>query len=170
MARYEIIPERSPLAAEARSSVHPIRVEATGFQGYLDLELADGRLDLAAPVGGHVEFPADRVKTGNRLYDYELDRRLDVRRYPRMTGDVREIRPRVGGNGYRMRGDLTFHGVTRSVEGDLRVRPLDDQTIEVEGELQLDMRDFGLEPPKLLMLRVHPDVRVRARAIAKRAS
>jgi hypothetical protein len=31
-----------------------------------------------------------------------------------------------------------------------------------------DMRDFQLDPPRLLMLKVHPQVRVRGRLVAVR--
>ena len=32
------------------------------------------------------------------------------------------------------------------------------------------LRDFGVEPPKILMLRVHPDVRVRVKVVAQQES
>jgi hypothetical protein len=38
----------------------------------------------------------------------------------------------------------------------------------VEGEQVFDVRAFNLEPPKILLLRVHPDVTVRVRVVAER--
>ena len=168
MARFRIVPERSQFFAEARSSVHPIRVDTTGFEGYLDVEVEAGRLKLDGPVNAHVELEAERLKTGNGLYDRELERKLEVRRYPRIKGDVREVHP-VDSNGrYRVRGELTLHGTTKSVEGDVNIKLVNDTTIEIEGERAFDMRDYGLDPPRLLMLRVYPDVRVRGRVVAER--
>jgi polyisoprenoid-binding protein YceI len=66
-----------------------------------------------------------------------------------------------------VRGDLTFHGVTRPVEGEVSVSLPDDRTIVIEGEQTFDIRDFGVQPPKILMLKVHPDVKVRVRVVAE---
>jgi hypothetical protein len=37
----------------------------------------------------------------------------------------------------------------------------DDGTVRLEGERVFDIRDFGMQPPRILMLRVHPEVAVR---------
>jgi len=45
---------------------------------------------------------------------------------------------------------------------------VDDRTIRLVGESTFDVRDFGMEPPRILMLRVEPDVYVRVEIIAER--
>jgi polyisoprenoid-binding protein YceI len=170
MSRYRIVPERSRIWAEARSSLHPIRVESTGLRGHLDAEVVDGRLADGAPVTGRVEIEADRLKTGNGLYDHELERRLEVRKYPTIQGQVREVRAVGDGQRYHVAGELLFHGIPRPVEGEVSLRILDDKTLEIEGERVFDVRQHGLEPPKILMLKVHPEVQVRAHVIAERES
>jgi polyisoprenoid-binding protein YceI len=72
------------------------------------------------------------------------------------------------GRRYVVRGELTFHGVTHAVEGEVGLRSLDEQTVEIEGHQVIDMRNFGLEPPRLLMLKVEPEIRVRGRVVARR--
>lgn len=158
--RYRIVPARSQLFAEARSSLHPIHVETTGFEGYLSANVEDGQATLAVPA--RIELAAERLKSGNALLDGELARRIELDKYPRVVGEVTEV------TAQRVKGELSFHGVTHAVEGRVTVRMLDDVTIEVEGELTIDMRDFGLNPPKILFLRVQPEVHVRARVIAIR--
>jgi polyisoprenoid-binding protein YceI len=64
-------------------------------------------------------------------------------------------------------GQLEFHGVARPVEGEVRLRVVDERTLEIEGERVFDLRDYGLEPPRILMLKVYPEVRVRAQVIAE---
>ena len=66
-----------------------------------------------------------------------------------------------------MTGDLTFRGVTRICEDDVVITAVDDRTIGLAGESTFDIRDFGMEPPRILMLRVHPDVKVRIELIAE---
>jgi polyisoprenoid-binding protein YceI len=143
-------------------------METDGFEGFIDADTTGGQLHFDVTPKAHLELEVDRLESGNRMYDHELERRLDVRRYPRVKGDVSDVLPIDGGNRCRVKGDLSLHGVTRSVEGEVTFRVLDDDTIEIEGEKTIDMRSFGLEPPKILVLRVHPEVKIRARLIAKR--
>ncbi len=37
----------------------------------------------------------------------------------------------------------------------------DDGSLRLEGERVFDIREFGMQPPKILMLRVYPEVSVR---------
>jgi polyisoprenoid-binding protein YceI len=65
-------------------------------------------------------------------------------------------------------GDIPFRGVTLRYEQPMRARRLDDTTIELTGEATFDVRDFGMEPPRILMLRVEPEVTVRVEIVAER--
>ncbi len=164
MARYRVIPERSRLWAEARSSLHPVRVETSGLTGHVEAEVAEGQVRLGAPF--QVEIDAARLRSGNGLIDGELQRRLETRKFPTVVGAVRAAA--AEGARWRLNGDLTLHGVSRATDAAVTVKLVDADTIEIEGEKVIDMRDYGLTPPKLLMFRVHPDVKVRARLVAVR--
>jgi polyisoprenoid-binding protein YceI len=164
VARYRVIPERSHLWAEARSSLHPVKVETTGLGGDVEAEVEDGRVRLGAPF--RVDIDAERLRSGNMIMDVELQRRLETKKFPRVVGAVSAAA--ATGTGWRLSGELTLHGVARATDADVTVRVVDDRTIEIEGEKTIDMRDYGLNPPKLLMFRVHPDVKVRARLVAVR--
>lgn len=165
LARYDIVPERSQLWAEARSSLHPIRVQTSGFRGYVEVSTAGGQPSLGVPT--RVEIEAQRLKSGHGLLDGELQRRLEVRRYPQVSGDVKSATALGEGGRFRLLGELTLHGVARMIETDVSVRAVDPKTIEIEGQQVIDMRDYDLTPPKILMLRVYPEVRVRARLVAQ---
>jgi len=166
VARYRVIPDRSRLRAEARSSVHPIVVETTGLTGTIEAEVDDGAARLGAPF--RVEIDAERLRSGGALIDGELRRRMETRKFPRVVGAVRAAEARTDGKRWILRGDLTIHGVTNATDAEVTVRMVDERTLEIEGEKVIDMRDYGLQPPRLLMLRVHPDVKVRARLVAER--
>ena len=45
---------------------------------------------------------------------------------------------------------------------------VDDQTIQLDGRSSFDIRDFGMQPPKVLMLKVEPEVDVRVEIFAVR--
>src|SRR5262249_49337085 len=76
--------------------------------------------------------------------------------------------PGNGAGTSRLTGELTLHGVTRSLEVVVTVRQLDAETLEIEGTREIDMRDFGLPPPSFLMFRMQPQVQVRAKLVAER--
>jgi polyisoprenoid-binding protein YceI len=168
MAGYTIVAARSTVWIEARSSVHPIHGEATGLTGHLRLDVKDGRLDLSAPTELHVELPVELLRSGNPLYDREMHRRIEARRYPAITGTARHVVALGPVDRYGVRGDVSFHGVSRTVEGEVQLDAPDEATVIITGERVFDIREFDLEPPRLLMLKVYPDVRVRVRVIAER--
>jgi polyisoprenoid-binding protein YceI len=165
MPTFRIVPERSQVWIEASSSLHPIHGEARGLEGSVVVEMADGGFDLSMPLEISVALPVEALKSGNRLEDGEMMRRIDARRYPAIRGEVREMKENGDGR-YLVHGDLTFHGVTRSEEGEITVQVADGALV-LEGEQTFDIRNYKVDPPKILMLRVHPDVRVRVRVVAE---
>jgi polyisoprenoid-binding protein YceI len=169
VARYRIDPDRSQLWTFARSTLHPIDATVRGLGGYVDLAVRpDGHLDLDVPHAGLVELPVSRLRSGNPLEDREMLRRIDARRYPTITGTLTEMRQGGEDGRYNVRGDLTFRGVTRSYEDAMTVTLLDADTLQLEGESTFDVRDHGMEPPRILMLKVEPHVRVRVSIVAER--
>jgi polyisoprenoid-binding protein YceI len=167
MPSFRLVPDRSELWAEARSTLHPVRVHTTGLTGALALDMRDDRLVLVPPT--HVEVATERLRSGNALVDGELRRRLDSRKFPRIRGELIRSAAGTGAGSARLTGELTLHGVTRSLDVDVTLRLLDPRTLEIEGGRAIDMRDFGLTPPSLLMFRMQPEVQVRARLVAERA-
>ncbi|HET9156728.1 MAG TPA: YceI family protein [Myxococcaceae bacterium] len=166
MARFRISPQRSELWAEARSSLHPVRVHTAGLEGVVEVELEDGVPRLGVPT--YVEVETQRLRSGNGLVDGELQRRLDSRKFPRIRGELTRSAAGNGAGTSRLTGELTFHGVTRTLDVEVTVRQLDPRTLEIAGGRAIDMRDFGLPPPSFLMFRMQPEVQVRAKLVAER--
>jgi polyisoprenoid-binding protein YceI len=165
--RYEIDPSRSSVTIDASSSVHPIHSQTKGLEGWLELELLDdGRVNLAAPPAARLSLPVEQLKSGNPLEDRELRRRIDARRYRTIDGELTGMTQGGRAGVYRVRGDITFRGVTRSYEDEMTFTRRDAGTIAVTGHSTFDIRQFGMEPPKVLMLRVHPEVRVAIEVVA----
>jgi polyisoprenoid-binding protein YceI len=149
--------------------MHPIHGEAEGLEGSIEADVADGRIDVSAVVPKiQIELPVEKLQSGKKFEDAEMMRRIDARRFPRITGSTTELQE--NGGTYRIRGDLTFHGVTRQVEGEVTISAPDERSLVIEGEQIFDIRQFGVQPPKILMLKVHPDVRVRVKVVARQES
>lgn len=166
MPRFRIVPERSQVWIEARSSIHPIHGQAAGLSGSLDVVFNGDGLDLSQSPQISVELPVEELKSCNRVEDNEMMRRIDARKYPTIRGVVRDMKPQGDDGRYVVTGDLTFHGVTQTVEGEVTVSRPDDRTVVIEGEHEFDIRDYRVDPPKILMLKVHPEVQVRIRVEA----
>jgi polyisoprenoid-binding protein YceI len=169
VARYQIIPERSRVWIDARSSVHPIQSTTDGLEGFVDVETrAEDGLDLSVEPAGKLSFRVDRLSSGNRLEDRELQRRIDARRFPTIDGVLTRIERAGDDSGYHVTGDLAFRGVVRRCDDEMTISVVDDRTLRLEGRSTFDIRDFGMDPPRILMLRVHPEVAVRVEIVAER--
>ncbi len=64
--------------------------------------------------------------------------------------------------------DVGFRGVTRHCEGDMTVEFIDADTATLAGASTFDIRDFGMQPPKILVFKVEPTVHVRVEILAER--
>jgi polyisoprenoid-binding protein YceI len=113
-----------------------------------------------------VSLPVKRLRSGNPLQDRELHRRLDARRHPTIDGVVTAIE-RAGEPGrYRVTGEVTFLGISRPHTDEMAFGVDEDGLLHVEGSSVFDVREFGMEPPRILVLRVEPEVSVRVALVA----
>jgi hypothetical protein len=165
VSRYELVPASSWLSIHARSSTHPIDVEAAGVEGAVEAEPADDGLRISAP--GQLTVDVSQLRSGSLLVDRETHRRLDLRRHPHITARLTRVAPMAAGEGFHCEGVITLLGVERPAHGVLTVALKSDGSLQLTGEQRFDVREWGLEPPRLLLLRVHPEVRVRLRALAR---
>ena len=166
LTTYRIVSDDSDVRIHARSSVHPIEGRATEVRGTLDVDVADS--EVTGLHGGRIEVPVRSLRSGNPLEDSELQRRVDARRFPTIVGEVRNAAMLDGPGRFRVDGDLTFHGVTEAVNDEVHIA-IEGDRIVLEGEHVFDVRRFGVTPPRILMLRVHPEVRVDIRLVAEPA-
>ncbi len=161
-ARFSFDPVRSCVWVDARSNLHPINTETRGLRGWMEAAArSDGTLDLSVPVRGRLELSVDGLSSGNQLYDRELKRRIDARRYPLIAGEIVSLTGTDTAGSYLVAGDLTFHGKTRRFTHEMAITMPDDSSIELKGESVFDIREFNMKPPSMLMLKVYPEVAVR---------
>jgi polyisoprenoid-binding protein YceI len=162
LTTYRIVPDRSQVWIDARSNVHPIHSSTNGLEGYVDLVVdPDGNIDLAEAASGKLSLPVSRLSSGNAMEDREMQRRVDARRFPSIEGVLTGMAASGDDQTYEVKGDVSFKGVTRSYQDRMKVTPVDDDTIELTGSSQFDIREFGMEPPRILLLKVQPEVDVR---------
>jgi polyisoprenoid-binding protein YceI len=167
--RFSLDPLTSCVWVDARSSLLPIRTQTRGLQGWVQVSLLpDGTVDLEAPVEGRLEIAVDRFSSGNQLYDRELKRRIDARNYPLIIGQIADVRATETPGRFRVVGDLSFHGQTRVFEHDMTIEVVDESSIALKGDRVFDIREFGLKPPSMLMVKVYPEIAVRVELYGNR--
>ena len=166
---YVLDPDRSEATVHATSSVHPISSSAS-VHGWIEVSLDDeGYVDLEGVVDGSISVDLTHMRSGNPLVDREAERRLQTRRYPTMEGRLLSLvyagEDAGHGHHYDGEGELTFHGVTRPLAGGLSVI-VDPDGLRLEGDTELDVTDYGVQPPSLLVIKVHAHVRIELHAVA----
>ena len=161
LTRFTFDSVRSCVWVSGRSSLHPINTETRGLKGWFEAGIGtDGSLNLDQPVSGELELAVERLTSGNQLYDRELRRRMDARRYPTIAGRITNIVVDGSHPDYLVTGEISFHGKTRTFSHGMQIEGREN-SISLTGEDVFDVREFGMKPPSMLMVRVYPEISVR---------
>jgi polyisoprenoid-binding protein YceI len=168
MPRYRIDAAQSEVDIGLRVNLHPSHITATGISGEVECELDDqGRPRLDQPYSAELTLPVAAISSGIGLQDREMRRRFDASRYPNITARlVKGEAVSVDEGRYRATATLTMHGQTREVSGEVRLT-FSNGTLTAEAPTTINMKNFGIDPPRLIVLKVEPEVDVRAHIVAE---
>lgn len=166
--RFDVASGESSLTFFAMSNVQAAYGKTTALNGWIDAAWsADGTLAKEPRPRMHVEFAVESLRTGNDLQDREMWKLIDSKRFPKIFGDLHAFSAGTARGRYTAAGQITLAGLARAYEGEFRLER-DGKNVTVHGELQVDVRDFGLKPIKLLVLSIAPLVRVRLHLVTAR--
>ncbi len=165
--RFRFVPDRSVVLIDVRSTVGPLSFGAVGIDGWVEAAVDGGSLRTDIAPSARLEIDVTGLRSGNRVYDAELLRRIDARRFPQAVVELRECAANGSDSMFRLTGELTFHGVTRPANGAVSVEVAAERRLVITGEQAFDIRDFAIPSPSVLMLRIYPDIRVRLHAEAE---
>jgi polyisoprenoid-binding protein YceI len=166
MSRYSIVSHRSRVAVEVLSTLQRLELVSSEVTGEIDAEFREGM--LVPTVTGSLSLPSTSLSSGHWLIDRDVRSMFESRKFPAISGEVIEIKTADGTGNYWVRGNLSLHGVTREVSGRATVVEMSDHHAVFEGAMTLDYTLFNLVPPKLLMLKVEPEVAIQGRVYAER--
>jgi polyisoprenoid-binding protein YceI len=158
---YRVDPTASSISAVATAVMGRYTFRFPRFEAAIAWsrsEVQRSRLTLEVDmrsVAGSIEMLTDIVRSADFL---------DVQRFPSARFDSTELLI-DGGDRARVRGALTLHGVTRSIEVPGRFR-FDGERLQLETEFRVDRREYGIENDGALDALVGDDVTVRLRLVA----
>ncbi len=167
MARFLVNKDESTVKVGLRVNLHASHIDANALSGVIECEIhADGRPNLDQPYSAELTLPVEAIKSGNSLQDREMRRRFDVGRYPTITARVTHGDAVDSEGRYRAVAQLTMHGQTREIAGQIQLR-VDGTTITIDGQQVINVKEFGIDPPRLIILKVEPDVDVSVHIVAE---
>jgi hypothetical protein len=168
--RYDVVGSESSLTFSAISSNQPAYGKSTDLAGFIEAAWnGDGTLAAEPQPRMHVEFKVESLRTGNELQDREMWKLLGGKRFPKIAGDLRALRAGAVRGRYTAAGQVTLAGLARGYESEFRLER-DARRAVLDGEVLIDVRDFGLKPINLLVLSVAPLVRVRLHLVTVRGA
>ena len=108
---HTLVPERSAVLLNVRTSLGPVAFGADGLQGFIEAAVGEGGIDATIPAAAHLELLVNRLTSGNSAYDGELRRQIDARRYPTAYVDLHSAtavdRPSAT---FQVFGEVTLRG------------------------------------------------------------
>jgi polyisoprenoid-binding protein YceI len=166
MTGFSVVPGRSRVEVVVQSTLRQLELVSSELSGEVEAEVRDGHI---VPAGATAWFsiPSLSLMSGTWLIDRDVRTVFEVKKFPEIGGEVVEIKTADGNGNYWVRGNLRLHGVTREVQGHASIVEMSDDHAVFEGAMTLDYTLFNMEPPKLLMLRVEPEVQIRGRVYAE---
>jgi polyisoprenoid-binding protein YceI len=142
---WNLAPDRSAITFRIRNMWGLLRVKGrfTEFSG-------DGQLTGNGAVYGRLDIRAASLRTGIGRRDRHLRSAdfFDVERYPEISVVVTALQPTTG-NAAELRASFTVKGNNEPVPLPITVAELDDGSVRISGETQVDRAQFGLGWNKL---------------------
>jgi len=168
--RFDVNTAQSTVQVGLRVNLHPSHINANALTGHIECEVDNqGKPRLDQPYRAELTLPVDAIKSGNGIQDREMRRRFDTSRYPSIAAVVTHGEALDGEGRYRATAQLTMHGVTKDITGDLTLS-VDGTAMTIDGQQVINIKDFGIDPPRLIILKVEPDVDLQVHIVAERQS
>jgi polyisoprenoid-binding protein YceI len=173
--RLALVPSLSRVGFDAKSTLHDFSGVTQKVEGELEVDLANP----AAGCSGAVRVDARSLDTGMADRDAGMREQLSVDAHPQLRFAWTGVRDaQVDAAAQKLTavalGKLAIKGVEREVAFPVRVSVDASKRVAIEGELEVAMKDWGVEPPSQLgMIRVENKLKLwialRARSLGAAA-
>jgi len=162
---FEVASDKSKLTFFVRTTTSAVNGKATGLVGSIDCAWSAGAIAENPAPKMHVEFSVENMQSGNDLKDREMWKVIDSKRFPKIAADLLTIHANPKAGSYTATGRVTLAGLAKTYEGIFTVERAGSE-VTLDGYLEVDVREFGLKPVKLLALSVEPVVKTHLHMVA----
>ncbi|WP_246462747.1 YceI family protein [Pelagicoccus albus] len=150
----------APIKIDYQNSEFVVDVGATMHS--FEVVLNDYKADLALGEGGALEkaefsFACTDLESDNAKRDKKMLRWLETESYPQISFSLKEVKD--GPEGAVGVGDLTMHGMTRTVEVPFTIEK-DGSKVVLKGSSVVDHRNYDLEVITMLLMKVYPELEI----------
>ena len=167
---YALVARESYLQIEAHSTLpNPIRGKALELNGIVSASVENGVLELDPMPAMHVLVPVAKLTSGNEFQDREIRKLIGSARNPHMIGELTRIERGPSPERFRVHGAITVNGVRQEYDGEVTIR-VQGSRIVIDGSQKMDIRRFGITPPRILTIQVYPDFDVSMHVVAELAA
>ncbi len=141
---FHIVPGRSAVLVRARSTVGTVAFATSDLTGVILTEPSEGMVEFPTVLDGRLSVPLQTLTSGNVLYDGELRRRIDTRRYPLAQLVLKSATHLENSDRHELVAEMEFHNVVRSISGYVIAERIDASTIVIPRRARF--RHPGVQP------------------------
>lgn len=153
-----------PKSSEIRyAMVHPMHsweAVSKSFQCAIVWDESKQQVEAVAVVA-----PVKSFDSQNSSRDSHALEVLEALKFPNVTFSSSQVVAQ--GDGWMVKGKLTFHGVSREIEFPITIKP-NATTVEVSGGFVVQMQEYQIESPTLLGIKTKEDIRLKFKVLAKK--
>ncbi len=142
---------------------HPsaLNVNGVGPKPKGTLQLVDGKLT------GDLSMDMTKLTAGMSLRTNHMKEKVfEVETYPEAKLTFTELKLIAGAESLPFRGNLLFHGVTKPVEGKMKIVRKEDD-FEVHADFEVKLTDFNIKPPAFAGITIEDKVSITIDTQAK---
>jgi polyisoprenoid-binding protein YceI len=166
--QFHIVPSESRVWFDADAPLHSFRGQTQDLSGAFTLQqTSPPRITEAKVI-----INAASLETGNSERDADMRRDfLEVERFPTIElhiGDVQAAQSAASEASWDvvLHAQLTVHGTTRNVRVPMTV-DLGAERVTARGQIHLDMRDYNIRVPRVLLIPMKSQVLVGFDVVAR---
>lgn len=145
---YNLNNKSSSLVVDGTSNIHDWTLEAESTSGTISVEINEGKLEEINTLRFTVE--AEALKSGKSGMDKNTYKALNTDKHKKITYQLKSVKEiSSGSNGtYKVKttGSLEIAGIKKDITLNFNLS-IDPNKIILKGEHNLNMTDYGLEPP-----------------------
>jgi polyisoprenoid-binding protein YceI len=168
--QFHVAPSESRVWFDADAPLHSFRGQTQDLSGAFTLQ----QTSPPQITGATVMINAASLETGNSERDTDMRRDfLEVERFPTIAFNVVAVptaRPAASEASWDvvLQAQLTVHGTTRDVQVPATVS-LAAERVTARGQIHLDMRDYKIRVPRVLLIPMQSEVLVGFEVVARPA-